>query len=55
MVRLWCIASGQLLQTYDEYGEAGPIRFSPDVQQIAWGGPDPSVVVVRNPFAPALP
>lgn len=60
-VRLWSVADGTLLQTYDQEcgyttntgAEGAPrVVFSPDDQLFAYGRNDGTIAVARNPFAP---
>ncbi|MBK8233857.1 MAG: T9SS type A sorting domain-containing protein [Candidatus Eisenbacteria bacterium] len=60
-VRLWSVADGSLLQTYDDecgfssvVGLSGVPRvvFSPDDRFFAYGRNDGVVALARNPFAP---
>jgi WD40 repeat protein len=51
-IRLWRVADGALLQTYDQ--ETGTsilsVRFSPNGRLFGYGRRDATVVVARNPF-----
>lgn len=60
-VRVWSVADGTLLQTYDQEcgyythtgGEGVPrVVFSPDDQLFAYGRNDGTIAVARNPYAP---
>lgn len=52
-LRLWDVASGQLLVRYDRDLGTGPeeIAFSPDGQRIFCARADGALVSIRNPFA----
>jgi WD40 repeat protein len=51
-IKLWRVADGTLLQTYDqETGTGVPsIQFSPNGRLFGYGRRDATVVVARNPF-----
>jgi WD40 repeat protein len=50
-IRLWRVADGALLQTYDQETEGGvlSIQFSPNGHLFGYGRGDGTVVVARNP------
>jgi WD40 repeat protein len=51
-IKLWRVADGTLLQTYDQETVAGvlSIQFSPNGRLFGYGRRDATVVVARNPF-----
>jgi WD40 repeat protein len=50
-IRLWRVADGALLQTYDqETTGVLSIQFSPNGRLFGYGRRDATVVVARNPF-----
>jgi WD40 repeat protein len=49
-IKLWRVADGALLQTYNEIFGAFSIQFSSDGRLFGYGRADAAVVVARNPF-----